>query len=345
MTESLGLSPDHSADLGDGLVLNADLALLLSLEAWGFPGVTGTEGALASGPWRRLEPGWQERLRLLEENNHAVTTPYAAREQLLLSHRLQSRADLTRVHPSWWIRALKDESPAVRAAVGSLGLPERGTSSRSPRDPAADSDGENPFPNPEVFRWVLALWTERLVGGEPVQVNEPWVIVAIAGLSPVSLYRLCKACGLGKMVLAADPGGSASLSQLDRDRREWFHDRFTELFGPDEIRPRDWARREVERNAEPHQVRPRRRLATLGLITLGRLLAPCEPFRVRWTLQHLPYLIAKRVRAIMSHKSTANETLVGLESLILKAAWQRLTLEGRLELRESAATTRPSHVR
>ena len=45
-------------------------------------------------------------------------------------------------------------------------------------------------------------------------------------------------------------------------------------------------------------------LARLGLATVARGLVACEPTRVRWALQHLPYKVAKQVRAAMSLRST-----------------------------------------
>jgi hypothetical protein len=70
----------------------------------------------------------------------------------------------------------------------------------------------------------------------------------------------------------------------------------------------------------------------MGLHTLARLLADCDPFRTRWTLQHLPYPIAKRIRSLMPSLQRRSVGVSSLESLLLKTAWQRLNLEKRMTL-------------
>ena len=86
--------------------------------------------------------------------------------------------------------------------------------------------------------------------------------------------------------------------------------------------------------------RHRRFLATLGLNTLARLLAGCEPYRVRWALQHLPYPIAKRIRSLMPSTSQGDwrTTILSLEAAVLEGRpWHRLDLErgmpGRIPMR------------
>ena len=80
------------------------------------------------------------------------------------------------------------------------------------------------------------------------------------------------------------------------------------------------------------KVRHRHRAARIGLITFARLLAECEPFRLRWALQHWPYPIAKLIRSLMPAASQRAPFLTDGESLVLKTAWDRLTLEGRLSM-------------
>jgi hypothetical protein len=79
-------------------------------------------------------------------------------------------------------------------------------------------------------------------------------------------------------------------------------------------------------------VAARRRAPMLGLVTLARLLADCKPFRTRWALQHLPYPIVKRIRSLMPAASRRVEAVSRLETLILRAAWDRLILEGRIAI-------------
>ncbi len=74
----------------------------------------------------------------------------------------------------------------------------------------------------------------------------------------------------------------------------------------------------------------RHRAARLGVLTLARLLANCEPFRLRWALQHWPYPTAKLIRSLMPSAAERSELLVEWESLILKTAWDRLNLEGKV---------------
>ena len=97
-------------------VLNADLALLLCAEVWGFPESSPGQAT----PWQRLQPEWCRRLVTAAERSEGP-----GREKALAflrqSHRLQSKAEPDRVHPSWWIRALKDESPAVRRLIATHG--------------------------------------------------------------------------------------------------------------------------------------------------------------------------------------------------------------------------------
>ena len=82
-------------------------------------------------------------------------------------------------------------------------------------------------------------------------------------------------------------------------------------------------------------------------MTLARLLADCEPFRVRWALQHWPYPIAKLVRFLMAAASNRSASRLQSESLVLKTAWDRLTLEGRLAMswpNPDRETTSGSHL-
>jgi hypothetical protein len=78
---------------------------------------------------------------------------------------------------------------------------------------------------------------------------------------------------------------------------------------------------------------------------MARLLADCDPFRVRWTLQHLPYAIAKRIRSLMTLAPKRSVAVARLDSLLLKAAWDRLTLEGRVTMAHSENDARETDVR
>ncbi len=104
-----------------------------------------------------------------------------------------------------------------------------------------------------------------------------------------------------------------------------------------------WAQRDRQGSRGTERPGRRRRLASLGLSTIARLLAGCEPYRVRWSLQHVPYPVAKRVRSIMSVAPTMSDQVRRLESAVLKAAWTRLKLENRLSVRHPDETMRPDH--
>ncbi len=307
-------------------VLNADLALLLCLEAWGFPDLARSKRS----PWCWLDTQWHDRL----ENARRELDPHAAEQALgllRLSHRFQCRADPGRVHPTWWTRALQDESPAVRQFLALHG-PSQVRAAHDGLGTGREASESHP-PDPAVAGWVLSLSTERLVGGEPVGPDEPPAIVALAALSSRELYRLSHATGQAWTALAGDPDDILALRPLDGRRKLWFHDRFSAQFGPESARPDAWAQHDLRGWRGSEGQHRRRRLASLGLSTIARLLAECEPYRVRWALQHVPYPVAKRIRSIMSVATTVSDQVQYLEIAVLEAAWTRLTLENRLSLR------------
>jgi len=306
-------------------VLNADLALLLCAQAWGCPESTAPDRSL----WLGLEPGWRDRLLGSSECSE-LPGPAEALDLLRQSHRLQCRAQLDRVHASWWIRALQDESPAVRRAIAAHGPPRVRAAARAALGEGSEDFDQAPPPGPKVMAWVLALWTERLVGGEPVGANDPPVIVALACLPPPQLFRLSHAAGLAVAALASDPQGLCRSRPAERERNRWFLDWLRHDFGPDEARARTWARGELDRARRPEGTSSRRFLAGVGLQTIARLLARCEPFRTRWALQHVPYPIAKRIRSLMPSTIGESDHQPHLEEAVLQAAWHRLDLEGRL---------------
>ena len=86
-----------------------------------------------------------------------------------------------------------------------------------------DIASERPV-NPIVRDWVMGLWTERLVGGEPVRSDDPPALFAVYGLSPRAGLRLCRMAGLGKMVLASEGSATGLLHPLNRQRSEWLKD-------------------------------------------------------------------------------------------------------------------------
>ncbi len=64
---------------------------------------------------------------------------------------------------------------------------------------------------------------------------------------------------------------------------------------------------------------PKRRLAArLGLVSLARLLADFEPFRLRWALQHWPYPVVKQARSLMSGAAKRTPGELAGETELLK---------------------------
>ncbi|APW62189.1 hypothetical protein [Paludisphaera borealis] len=280
-TMNPGDNPDHASAA-------AGLAFAAAVQAWGPPG---------------------------EAPGRAVGEPGAADEWLRRMHRDEATVDFDWIHPTWLLRALQDESPAVRAVVAAHGPSVvRRALLASGGVPTPDR-----APHPEVLDWISALWTERLVGGAAERADDPPAIVALARPSPLEGYRLWWTVGLVKSLLARGPDDAAA------ERAGWVFDRL----GPPPPETRDWARRDLETVAKA-RVSGRRRTALLGLVTLARLLADCEPFRVRWALQHLPYPIVKRVRTLMPSAPKRAAAVSRLESLILRTAWDHLILENRI---------------
>lgn len=229
--------------------------------------------------------------------------------------------DPARVHPSWYVRALQDESPAVRRVViGSTAGPLRSDLLRGLGIDPADLAADHPD-DPEARRVALALWTERLVGDDPPRLDDPPAIAALATLGPVGLYRLARLCGLAKRAIlpetAAGDSRALVVARLGSFRRV--------LAGP--FDPRLVQIAANDRDAA--EAEGRHRLAALGLVTLGRLLARGEPHRVRWALQHVPYPVAKRLRLAASRPQASVRQVLDLERRVLDAALARLADEGR----------------
>ena len=239
-------------------------------------------------------------------------------------------------------RALQDESPAVRRFLALHGPAQLTAAAREGPGRGVEAV-KSQDPDPAVAGWVLSLATERLVGGEPVRSDEPPMIVALAALSYRELYRLCYATGQAKIVLAGDPDDILASRPLDGQRKRWFHAQFSNQFGHAEARSQAWADRDLPGSRGTEGLGRRRRLASFGLSTIARLLAGCEPYRVRWALQHIPYPVAKRIRSIMSAAPSVSDQILRLEIAVLKTAWTRLTLENRLSVRHPDDALRPDH--
>jgi hypothetical protein len=307
----------------------ADRILLLAARAWPAAGGSGEAALACARLWERLGRAWRRRLGEAWEGGAtevAPGDPGSARDEIRRAHAATARVDAARVHPSWWVRALREESPAVQRVVAATAPePVRHAVQAGLLLDNADLLAERPG-DPQVRAWVLSLWTERLVGGEPERVDDPAAIVVLTRLAPRTAYRLCGAAGLGKLALAGEPPKPDVPRQTLHARWQWLQERLASA----DAAVQEQARGDV-RSVPPHL--PSRQVAArIGLLTIARLLADCEPFRVRWALQHWPYPLAKLTRSLMPPASQRAIPWQHGESMVLKAAWDRLGMEGRLPM-------------
>ena len=198
----------------------ADGSLLRAFRAWGGPDFD-RASARFNETWRdRLRPAWASALKW---------KPDVAWSWLRRDHEAASRPDPSRVHPTWFVRALKAESPAIQRAVAAHSPPAlREALQRGLGLDSHDLDTDHP-PDPEALGWALALWTERLVGDVPDRDDDPPVVVAMTRLNARELGRLIKVCGLAKHAFAIEGNrptefdeSIARFSTLDRVRLGYF---------------------------------------------------------------------------------------------------------------------------
>jgi hypothetical protein len=287
-----------------GKLNRSDRALLTAVAAWAGEGALPLLGRFGKARARELS----EALGAAE--------PF---QLLLEAHKAQLGPDRARVHSSWYVRALQEESPAVqRVVIRNTSEPLRALLIR---ELALDPDDLEPdVPDDPAAREIaLNLWTERLVGDLQPAPDDPPAVLALTHLSSIGLYRLLRLCGIAKRTLL--PGSDG----LPSARREYLASR---LQPPEDSRllqiaSNDWtAATSFGRHA----------LAGLGLMTLGRLIGKVEPYRLRWALQHVPYPVAKRLRGLASQQVAAVKSVQAWELTILNAASERLEHEGRTSL-------------
>jgi hypothetical protein len=285
-----------------------DHALLSALAEWG-----GGPAVLA-----RLAPPWRERL----EQGHLRHQPTeTARHWLCRELEAELRADLTRVHPSWWVRPLQGESPTVRRAVAAFAPEAIRERLRSELDLRRDDLVVSSPPHPEAISCVLALWAEPFAGGPPACEDDPPVILTLATLSRHELTRLLALAGLAKLAAVGDRSEPIPSSPRVRGRLERFWAAWEGL-------PADLAA-VAARDVERHEGRVLSHLPRLGLVTLARLLAPVDPHRSRWALQHLPYPTARFVRSEMDAAPAGGDDrrVVEWESRLWAMAREQLAAE------------------
>ncbi len=279
----------------------AENALLDAISAWGGADADRLLSRFATPPRRHPQPQPDplERLRMVRD--------------------AQATHDPSRVHLSWSVRALREESESVRRAViNGLDDPLRTTLRDASGLLEADLVPDTPA-DPGAVARARSLWTERLVGDLPNGPDDLPAIVALTETSPIGLYRLLRLCGFLKLAMVPGDG--------------------TREDGPVRVARRDVARSLAptdprllaiaDRDATAARSLGRHWLAGLGLITLGRLLAKADPYRVRWALQHVPYDVAKRLRAAASAAEAGVRAVATMERSLLDTAWSRLRDEGR----------------
>ena len=294
----------------------SDLALLRAARVW--------VGVESSALWdvfrhdRRAELAWAWDEQPPEDRRSAFS-------RLQEEHAAQARPDLSRVHPSLRLRALKEEAcVSVRLAVVAA-LPE---ALREPLYAGLHIEPDHLSPSREFGprrdpRAVMALWTERLVGDIPERPGEPRVIAALTRFDAGSTARLIHIAGLAKWSLTdVKP---PEMKPKDRERYVLFR----AAMGAADSRFHEVAYRDVE-SIDKESPRPE---AALGMITFARLLNAADPHRVRWALQHLPYPTAKSLRLLMGPTARKAPNLARWESDILRAAWDVLQVEGRISIR------------
>ena len=311
----------------------ADLALVRAIRAWGHSGEAG-EGTNPFAFLARFSADYRERI-LEIWFSIARMTPELAWQTLLRDHQAAARFDPSRVHPSWFVRILNAESPAVRALVTARATGViRAALDQDPHPGPASITSTNHPAHPEAVAWALTLWSERLVGDIPESPSDPPVILALTQFSWRDQYRLVRAVGQVKLAFAIEglaPHSSdearVRVRPTDRVRIAYFR----RTIGQSDPRLIPIARRDFESiTAEPS-----RQFAAVGLLTVARLLKGYDRHRVRWAIQHVPYPIAKRFGKLGSNENLGStglspRALQVWESWILEAAWARLLSEGRL---------------
>lgn len=222
-------------------------------------------------------------------------------------HEAEARFDPAHVHPTWWVRALADESEAVKRVVALHGPKNIAKATRLAFRLDAEALRPDHPAHPLAQRWALSLWPERLVGGEPVTKHDP-LVVQLLGSRPIARKGALKSLveGIAECKRAYDPLHENGLGQRAGDRPEP-DPRFVRL---------------TRQDVAAHPGVAYHDLPVLGLLTLGRLLNEVEPFRARWAVQHLPYPAAKAVRSLRTAETEliAHEELIAWEHSILSTA-------------------------
>ncbi|RUL87813.1 hypothetical protein [Tautonia sociabilis] len=296
----------------------AEQALLVAFRAF---------GAWPDDPaWSRLGPSWRARL---EPERRAIGDQLdagAARAQLCREHAAEARADPARIHPSWYVRALKREATAIRRAVAAAGPLPPGAGLRRGLGYVDEGPSFSHPPHPEALAWALVLAGERLVGGPIRREDDPTLVRAISALDSRGHYHLLSALGLAKLAFANEAGPLRSRARTRTRIR---------VIEPSLPAPRlelvDLALADIR--AARSEGGGRHLPPRLGLVSAGRLLADADPHRARWTLQHLPYDVARLIGVHMASPapSPGRRAVLAWEEALLRAAIVLLIREGRFD--------------
>jgi hypothetical protein len=288
-----------------------DLALLRAVKAFVDPLRPAFWDVFPAERRASLKWGWE---------NAGVGDTAAAAAALRFEHEAQARPDLTRIHPSWWARALKDEPRSVQRTVAfTLPASLRGSLCEELGLSTDDLAPDRP-PDPHACALAAALWSARLAGDVPELAGDPPVVAALTRFDSRTVARLLRATGLAKWALtqiAAPP-----LDAHDSARYEGFKT------GRGDMDPRFaqvcMADVEAIGPGATHAVEQ------AGIVSFARQLNTAEPFRARWALQHVPYSTAQALRAMMGPPGRKAPMLARWESGLLAAAWRGLHCEGRI---------------
>ncbi len=305
----------------------AERNFLLALRAWG--------GIDPADAFRRLDPSSLDRLNdaweLADDLGHG---PETARHRLRDSHHAALRVSLRRVHPTWLVRALQKESPAVqRRVIKELAPNLAGIVAPRLGVGAADLHDDH-APDLNAVDWLCTLWTERLVGDVEARDDDPPALLALTHLRPTHLLRLIQAVGLVKRAYACESQPPV-VERLDRalltPRTRARLLTLREKVGHPDAKLVKVARGDVLSLLDDEtDARGFRRFhENLGTVTVGRLLTTVDPARVRWALQHLPYPAVRPIRSRIP-TNVHSKSLLAWEARIFRLAAELLTAEGVL---------------
>jgi hypothetical protein len=293
------------------VVTPTDLTLMRAAKVW--------ISADATGLWDTFRPDRREALMAAWDQCRAESIGDAF-ERLYAEQVAQARPDLSRVHASWWLRALAEEPPSVQRAVASA-LPSEIAEGLLHGLNLTRAQARPDHPQcPTALQTALALWSERLVGDLAERGDDPAAIVALTRFDSRTVGRMINTVGLAKWSLTTQR--PPRLDRLDTERFTLFRAALEKM----DMRFVHVA----ERDLTALDRRGKRPEARLGLITLARLLSAADPHRVRWALQHIPYSTAKAIRKLMGPAPRRVPMLARWEREILRAAWEMLHLQGRV---------------